>query len=197
MKILLVNGSQTKGIRPIGKLNNALSETTKEVLTNLGYEVSETIVENGYDPVIEADKIIESDVIIFQFPIWWFGQPWTLKKYIDEVYSVPNKLYKPGSRNPNNPDPSIYGKSGLLKNKRVMINTTQAAPYEAYTNSNYFMEGHLIEEMLWPIYLQNKYVGINKQIPGFHIYDVYVDTNIVQQIENFTKHLHKHFEKLN
>lgn len=193
MKILVVNGTQTKGIKPIGKLNNSLSEVSKQVLTELGHEVTETIVEQGYDPEIEADKFIASDVIIFHFPIWWFGQPWTVKKYIDEVYTVPFKFYQPGTRNPSNPNPNIYGKNGFLQNKRVMINTTQAAPLEAYTNPTLFMEGHLIDELLRPIYLQNKFVGINDFIPGFHIYDVYVDTNIKLKIDEYKEHLKKYF----
>lgn len=193
MKILIVNGAQTKGIKSFGKLNNSLSALTKQILIELGHEAIETIIENGYDPEIEADKFISSDVIIFQFPIWWFGQPWTVKKYIDEVYSVPFKLYKSGTRNSNNPSPSIYGRSGLLQNKRVMINTTQAAPLEAYTNPTLFMEGHLIEELLRPIYLQNKFIGINEFIPGFHIYDVHIDKNIELKINDYEEHLKKYF----
>lgn len=55
------------------------------------------------------------------------------------------------------------------------------------------MEGHLIDELLRPIYLQNKFVGINDFIPGFHIYDVYVDTNIKLKIDEYKEHLKKYF----
>ncbi len=37
---------------------------------------------------IEEEKnwLLKYDEIFFAFPIWWYTTPWTLKKYIDEVF---------------------------------------------------------------------------------------------------------------
>lgn len=40
-----------------------------------------------YDITIEQEKQLWADIIIFQFPLWWFGMPAILKGWIDRVYA--------------------------------------------------------------------------------------------------------------
>ena len=45
----------------------------------------------------EIDKILWSDVMIFQFPLWWFGMPAILKGWMDRVFAY-GALYKGNQR---------------------------------------------------------------------------------------------------
>lgn len=38
------------------------------------------------DVLVEQEKILESDLLIYVFPIWWNGMPAILKGYIDRVF---------------------------------------------------------------------------------------------------------------
>ncbi|MDV3444045.1 NAD(P)H-dependent oxidoreductase, partial [Pseudomonas otitidis] len=35
----------------------------------------------------ELQKFLWADVIVWQMPGWWMGAPWTVKRYIDEVFT--------------------------------------------------------------------------------------------------------------
>lgn len=32
------------------------------------------------------EKFLWMDAVIWQMPAWWMGEPWVVKKYIDEVF---------------------------------------------------------------------------------------------------------------
>ncbi|EQB5859007.1 NAD(P)H-dependent oxidoreductase, partial [Campylobacter coli] len=81
--ILLLNGAKSFG-HSGGKLNDTLHEVAKESLLNLGLKVDETYIDKGYDIENEVAKILNADAIIYQMPGWWMGEPWIVKKYIDE-----------------------------------------------------------------------------------------------------------------
>eukprot|EP01156_Anaeramoeba_ignava_P016577 Anaeramoba_ignava/a624450_49.p1 GENE.a624450_49~~a624450_49.p1 ORF type:complete len:173 (+),score=58.08 a624450_49:3-521(+) len=70
-----------------------------------------------------AQKKVEwADLIIFQFPLWWFGIPAILKGWLDRVltsgwaYSYPN----------------IYDKGPFVQ-KKVLISTTTGGPEFLYS----------------------------------------------------------------
>lgn len=84
MQALLINGSKKFG-NDGTRLNGTLQSVAKEELESKGYKVLETIIDKGYTPQEEIMKIKESDLIIYQMPAWWMGEPWIVKKYIDEV----------------------------------------------------------------------------------------------------------------
>jgi NAD(P)H dehydrogenase (quinone) len=45
---------------------------------------------NGFAPEIEAEirKLEAADLLIFSFPLWWFGMPGTLKGWVDRVFPM-------------------------------------------------------------------------------------------------------------
>ena len=91
--------------------------------------VTTTEIDRGYTPGEEAQKILDNDAIIWQMPGWWMGEPWIVKKYIDEVFTAGGKnfLHSDG-RHHQTPDVG-YGTGGLLTN---MIRSTMA-PLSALT----------------------------------------------------------------
>ena len=77
-QILLIDGGTTFG-HSKGQLNHTLSEAGAEELRRLGHQVSVTRLDQGYDIEAEIEKFVSHDVVIFQMPGWWMGEPWTVK----------------------------------------------------------------------------------------------------------------------
>ncbi|MBF1259249.1 MAG: NAD(P)H-dependent oxidoreductase, partial [Lautropia mirabilis] len=86
MNILLIDGGQAFRFTE-GRLNHTLHQTARETLTALGHAVKETVIEQGYATVAEVEKWLWMDAVVWQMPGWWMGEPWTVKKYVDEVFS--------------------------------------------------------------------------------------------------------------
>ncbi len=51
------------------------------------YQVDVTVVDDGYVVADEIEKYLGADTMIYRMPDWWMGKPWTLKKYIDEMFT--------------------------------------------------------------------------------------------------------------
>ncbi len=60
MNILLLNGGKEFG-HSHGELNNTLHKKAKEVLTALGHNVKETVIDAGYDVEAEIEKFLWMD----------------------------------------------------------------------------------------------------------------------------------------
>jgi NAD(P)H dehydrogenase (quinone) len=77
----------------------------------------------GFAPALEAEiqKLEACDLLIFQFPIWWFGLPAILKGWVDRVF-VMGRVYGHGR---------IYTE-GLFRGRRAMLSLTTGAPPEAW-----------------------------------------------------------------
>src|SRR5215510_2266414 len=43
---------------------------------------------NGFAPELEAEirKLEQADLLIFSFPLWWFGMPGILKGWVDRTF---------------------------------------------------------------------------------------------------------------
>lgn len=187
MKVLLIDGSINNLANSKGELNKSLIEFCKNFLIQKGYTIITTHIQEGYEPNEEINKFLECDLIIYQFPIWWFSQPWLVKKYIDEVFSLGwnlfiNKWDKYQDR------VKQYGNTGLLKNKAFMINTTWSAPIGIFNRKNSFMGNYSLNDILLPIIKQNEFIGMN-QIEGFHCFDVNWNLNINETLNEYKKHL--------
>lgn len=193
MKILLINGaiSASKWIR--GQLNQSLADCAHETLKSLGHEVTLTIIQNGYDPKEEVQKFLNADVIMYQFPVWWFSHPWIVKKYIDDVFSDGWNNFVESHWKTNNPLKE-YGRTGLLKNKIFIINTTWSAPKEIFEGESPFLEGKKLNDILFPIIKQNEFVGMKKE-DGFHCFNVNKISLIEEVLEGYKKHLLEKFNK--
>ena len=115
MNILLIDGGQAFRFTE-GRLNHTLHQTARETLAALGHTVKETVIEQGYDTVAEVEKWLWMDAVVWQMPGWWMGEPWTVKKYVDEVFSEgvgEDKLVANDGRHRVNPTVG-YGTGGLL-----------------------------------------------------------------------------------
>lgn len=85
------------------------------------------------DAELEINKLLQSDVIVLQFPFHWYGVPAILKKWIDSITT-----------------PLVYGTNkGGLKGKKFLISTTTGGPQESYQASGY--NKYTMKELLLPL----------------------------------------------
>nr|WP_086938619.1 NAD(P)H-dependent oxidoreductase [Thaumasiovibrio occultus] len=71
----------------------------------------------------ELQKLEWCDLIIFQFPLWWFGMPAMLKGWVDRVL-VMGRVYGGGR----------YYRDGAMTGKRALLSVSAGGPVEAYTD---------------------------------------------------------------
>jgi len=83
---------------------------------------------NGFAPEIEAEiqKIEWCNLMIWQFPLWWFGLPGVMKGWVDRVFAM-SRTYG-GSR--------IYEK-GFFRGKRAMLSLTTGGPEQSYQKGGF------------------------------------------------------------
>jgi NAD(P)H dehydrogenase (quinone) len=77
----------------------------------------------GFAPDIlaELEKVESADLMIWQFPLWWFGLPAILKGWVDRVFAF-GRTYGGGR---------IY-ESGVFRGKRALVSITTGGPQPAY-----------------------------------------------------------------
>ncbi|HEF3562417.1 NAD(P)H-dependent oxidoreductase [Campylobacter upsaliensis] len=190
MQALLINGSKKFG-NDGTRLNATLQSVAKEELESKGYKVLETIIDKGYKVEEELKKIADSHLIIYQMPAWWMGEPWIVKKYIDEVFLAGvGVLFANDGR--SRADESLkYGSGGLAQDKRVMLSVTWNAPKEAFIESNGFFEGVGVEGVYLHLRKAHEFCGM-EWLPIFMCNDVVKNPQIEQYISEYKAHLQKY-----
>lgn len=78
------------------------------------------------DIVVEQDKVFWCDLMIWQFPLWWFSAPAILKGWVDKVFAM-GRFYDNGK---------IY-EAGLLKGKKALLSITAGGPEKNYVEAKY------------------------------------------------------------
>lgn len=78
---------------------------------------------NGFSAEIESEmqKIEWCDLMIWQFPLWWFGLPAVLKGWVDRVFTK-GRVYG-GNQ--------IY-ETGVFRGKRALLSLTTGGPEKVY-----------------------------------------------------------------
>ena len=187
MQALLINGSKKFG-NDGTRLNATLQSVAKEELESKGYKVLETIIDKGYKVEEELKKIKDSHLIIYQMPAWWMGEPWIVKKYIDEVYLAGvGVLFANDGR--SRADESLkYGSGGLARDKRVMLSVTWNAPKEAFAESNGFFEGVGVEGVYLHLRKAHEFCGM-EWLPIFMCNDVVKNPQVERYITKYREHI--------
>lgn len=83
---------------------------------------------DGFAPelVAEMEKVLHADLLIFNFPLWWFGMPAALKGWVDRVFAY-GKMYGAGK---------LY-ENGVGRGKRALVTMTTGSASGAYTGYGY------------------------------------------------------------
>jgi NAD(P)H dehydrogenase (quinone) len=69
----------------------------------------------------EMDKLVWADLVIFQFPLWWFSLPAILKGWVDRVFAM-GFSYGATERHA----------TGVFRGKRAMLSFTTGGPVASY-----------------------------------------------------------------
>jgi len=86
----------------------------------------------------QMDLLLEAELLILRFPLWWFGLPGILKGWVDRVFAAG----------------AIYGgdvgwySDGILRGRRAMIAMTTGGPADSFAHDG--LSGNL-DMVLWPI----------------------------------------------
>ncbi|XP_021573958.1 ribosyldihydronicotinamide dehydrogenase [quinone] isoform X2 [Carlito syrichta] len=107
---------------------------------NYGVETYEAYKKKSLasDIIDEQKKVREADLVIFQFPLYWFSVPAILKGWMDRVlcqgfaFDIPEFFYN----------------SGFLKDKLALLSVTTGGTAELYTKAG--VSGDF-RYFLWPL----------------------------------------------
>jgi len=90
------------------------------------------------DVRVEQDKLGRADLVILQYPMWWFSMPAILKGWADRVFTR-GFAYLPGRK---------YD-TGMLRGKLAMLSITTGTSVDTYAPDG--IDGALLD-VLWPVH---------------------------------------------
>lgn len=90
------------------------------------------------DVAAEQRKLLACDLLIFQFPLWWFGLPAVLKGWVDRVFAA-GLIYSH----------DMWYTTGKFRGKRAMVSTTTGGGPAIYSETG--LNGDL-NQILFPIH---------------------------------------------
>lgn len=181
---LLINGAEPREPMASGQLNTLLATTARATL-QATHSVLSTTVQDGYEVAAERRKFHEADLVIFQFPVYWFALPPSLKKYVDDVYAY-GSFFGPTES---------YGRGGLLNGKHYMLSTTWNAASSDFRSLATVIGQRTSDDVLVSFHLTQQYVGMSP-LPSFAEYDVVRRADIRGSAERMRTHLRQHVREL-
>lgn len=185
--ILLINGAKTFA-HSNGQLNDTLTQLAQEVLSGLGHQVQVTRADSEYDAKAEVEKFLWADTVIYQMPGWWMGAPWTVKKYIDDVFTEGHgSLYASDGRSRADASKK-YGSGGLIHDKNYMLSLTWNAPMDAFNDAEQFFHGVGVDGVYLPFHKANQFLGM-QTLPTFIVNDVIKAPEVEAYMAQYRDHL--------
>ena len=185
--ILLINGAKTFA-HSNGQLNDILTQLAQEVLSGLGHQVQVTRADSEYDAKAEVEKFLWADTVIYQMPGWWMGAPWTVKKYIDDVFTEGHgSLYANDGRSRADASKK-YGSGGLIHDKNYMLSLTWNAPMDAFNDAEQFFHGVGVDGVYLPFHKANQFLGM-QTLPTFIVNDVIKAPEVEAYMAQYRDHL--------
>ncbi|MGC3819763.1 MULTISPECIES: NAD(P)H-dependent oxidoreductase [unclassified Acinetobacter] len=185
--ILIVNGAK-QFAHSNGELNDTLTELANTVLGELGHRVKISRADSDYEIQEEIQKYVWADVIIYQMPGWWMGAPWTVKKYMDDIFTEGHgTLYASDGRSRSDASKK-YGSGGLIHDKKYMLSLTWNAPIEAFNDPEQFFQGVGVDGVYLPFHKANQFLGM-QSLETFIVNDVIKMPNVAQYEHDYHQHL--------
>jgi NAD(P)H dehydrogenase (quinone) len=99
------------------------------------------------DVAAERDKLLQSDLLVIHFPLWWFGMPAILKGWIDRVF-VYGSVYRSSVR---------YDK-GICRGKKMLACITTGASQDSCSFNGREGDSKL---HAWPLLFPFRYIGFD------------------------------------
>jgi NAD(P)H dehydrogenase (quinone) len=134
-----VSDLYAQGFNPVAGPGDVIRRSNPEAF-NLGMEQMHAVQSGALatDIQSEYDKLMAADLLLLQFPMWWFSMPAILKGWIDRVF-VFGGAYDFGRT----------WEKGVFSGKRALLSITASAPEAAFLPDG--RSGDM-ERVLWPIH---------------------------------------------
>jgi putative NADPH-quinone reductase len=131
----------------------------------------------------EQEKVAWCDLMIWQFPLWWFALPAILKGWVDRVFAM-GRFYGSGK----------FYEEGMCKGKKALLSTTTGGPVDAYLKDGFNGD---INTMLKPIHRGIlEFSGFTVLAPQINYSVAHLtDSERKAQIENWNNRLQNIFEE--
>jgi len=176
--IILLIKANPKLYEAKGGLNADLFSTSSDLFLAKHTILTSDIADGKWNITREIDKLKQADLIIYHFPVWWFGVPSILKRYFDEVLVHKETFVMTDG----------YGEGGQLVGKKFMLVVTSNMKKSDLGTSVLLKEYSNIDEILTQVILTNKYIGIQEQLTTFHADDV-IQGDVTNVIDSYRSHL--------
>jgi len=126
------------------RYNRRLQEVARKVPNIKIRDLYDLYPSMHVDEKAEQEALVEADVLVLQFPIYWFSAPALLKEWMDVVLQ----------------NGFAYGEGGTaLKGKKTMIAASTGAPISAYQPGA--THGAKIEHFLLPFRMTAEFCGMD------------------------------------
>jgi len=136
---VVVSDLYAQGFNPVAGTADFTSRADPDRL-DVGTEQAHAARTSGFAPDVQAeiDKLLAADLLILQFPFWWYSVPAILKGWIDRVfaYGVAYDFGRTWDR-------------GVFRGRRAMLSFTTSAPP---TSSLPDGRNGDLERTLWPLH---------------------------------------------
>lgn len=109
---------------------------------------------DGFVPELarEQARVMEAELLILQFPLWWGQPPGILKGWFDRVLAY-GVAYVDGRR----------FSSGLMRGRRTLMSVTTGGPSQRFSDDDVY---GTIDRVLWPVRrLTLEYMGYEVEEP--------------------------------
>jgi NAD(P)H dehydrogenase (quinone) len=115
------------GFNPVSDRRNFTTVANSEFLKLQAEEIYAN-EHAGFAPDIEGEirKLENCDLLILQFPLWWFGMPAILKGWIDRVFAM-GRTYGNG----------MFRENGAFRGKRALVSVTTGASQDVFSKTSY------------------------------------------------------------
>ncbi len=112
---------------PVSSRNNFTTVKNPDFFKQQIEEMHATVA-GGFSKEIDAEmeKIEWCDLMIWQFPLWWFGLPAALKGWVDRVFAM-GRVYGLGH----------YYETGVFRGKRALLSLTTGGTEDAFRQGGF------------------------------------------------------------
>lgn len=125
--------------------NKSILDNLKELVSNAEFTYLDKLYPDyQIDVLKEQEKLVNADIIVLQFPIFWYSVPSIMQKWLEDVFI----------------HGFAHGDTGnKLKEKKLILSFTTGAPESVYHKNA--PVGYEIEEFLIPIKATCNMCGIS------------------------------------
>jgi len=136
-------------------LNARLRDVGVDALRRGGWQVTESdLYRDAWDPVLideggcdvetEQAKVRDADLVVVQFPLWWYGMPAMLKGWVDRVFE---SGFAYDVIDPDTGRARKFGDGGLVGKRALAVVTAGDRPGSLGPRG---ISGS-IDDVLWPL----------------------------------------------